>query len=129
MTGQTDVVGLLALVQSLAYPMVRALGGPDIPTHVDDAAPVLNAVADVLKEAEETVRAAARALADGIASRAELDEVVDEAGDVAEKWAALKAAVRPSAPEVPPDTVPTLKAPPYSDGLASPEYQQPPPKP
>jgi hypothetical protein len=93
-----NVVSLLALIQSLVYPMVRAMGGPDIPTKVDDAAPVLDGVADLMQEATDTVRAAAGALRDGVATAEEMDLVIAEAVDVTEKLAALRALIGHPAP-------------------------------
>ena len=80
MSQKFDVDSLVSL-QSLAFPLVRALGGPDIAEAISSGAPYLDAVGDLLHEAGDVFKAAAEAERDGVATRPEIDAVVAEFSD------------------------------------------------
>lgn len=80
MSQKFDVDSLVSL-QSLAFPLIRALGGPDVAAAIASGAPYLDAVGDVLHEAGDVFKAAAEAERDGVATRPEIDAVVAEAID------------------------------------------------
>lgn len=115
-------------LQALLWPLIRSLTGFDVAAFLAQApATALGACGNLLHQAGELFDVAAQGLADGRLTADEVNRLVGEADDLPGALRAIEAALGlggGDSPEVPPDTMPTHKAPPLSDGLASPEYGQ-----
>lgn len=116
----------LEALQALLWPLIRSLTGFDVAGFLSQApATALSACGNLLHQAGEVFDAAAQGIADGRLTMDDVNRIVGEADDLPGALAAIEAALGlggGDSPEVPPETMPVTKAPPLSDGLASPEY-------
>ena len=69
-------------LQEILFPVVEALGGPDIKEFVQDKGVVLGEAADVLESAAALLRMAGDATADGILTNEEIDAIISAAPSI-----------------------------------------------
>ncbi len=76
--GQLD----LGSIQEMLFPVIEALGGPDIKEFVEEKGAVFGEAADVLESAAAVLRMAGEATEDGILTNEEINAVVAAAPSV-----------------------------------------------
>jgi hypothetical protein len=76
--GELDLGGL----QRVLFPVIEALGGPDIQGFVTDKSEVLTEGADVLRAAADLMEMSAEAASDGIIETEEIEAIVAAAPSV-----------------------------------------------
>jgi len=69
-------------LQRILFPVVEALGGPDVQEFVEEKGVVLSEAADVLESAAAVLRLAGEATADGIIDNDEINAVIAAAPTV-----------------------------------------------
>ena len=72
-------------LQVFIGPVVKMLGGPDIAAEIEDKSDVLIASGEFLQQAAELMLVAGAAMADGLLTDEEIDEIITDAESV---WAA-----------------------------------------
>ena len=78
-----DVVDF-GLLQTMLFPVIAALGGPDIQDFIAGKAEAFEKAAELLGETSELMAAVAAALSDGIITNDEINMVISEAADISE---------------------------------------------
>jgi len=79
-------------LQVFAYPLIKALGGPDIAAEVADKAEVLTESAELFEQVAALLHLAATAMEDGVLTDAEVDELITEAEDIPSALYAIQGA-------------------------------------
>jgi len=79
-------------LQVFAYPLIKALGGPDIAQEVEDKADVLLESGNLLADAAAVLHAAAAAMEDGMLTDDEIDEIITMAEDLPDALHAINSA-------------------------------------
>jgi len=79
-------------LQVFAYPLIKALGGPDIGQEIEDKADVLLESGNLLIDAGAVLHAAAAAMEDGVLTDEEIDEIIGGAEDLADALFAIQSA-------------------------------------
>jgi len=69
-------------LQRFAYPLIEALGGPDISGEIEDKAEVLSEAGDLFQDIAALMYLASEAMADGILTDEEIDEIITDAESV-----------------------------------------------
>jgi hypothetical protein len=89
-----DVDSLLGL-QALVFPLVKMLGGPDLPALIAGGADTLPLFEDALRQVADVFGAAHAGEHDGVLTRPEVDAVIKETQDVKLAVVALLANLKP----------------------------------
>lgn len=76
----------LASVQAMAFPLIKAVGGPDIQAVLADQSITLRESAETVQEAADLLVIAADALEDGLVDNDEISAIVAGAGSVREAF-------------------------------------------
>lgn len=79
-------------IQAFVYPLVKALGGPDIEDVVEKKADVLLETADLLEQLSTLMAYAGQSLADGLLSGEELEQIITQAEAMPDAIVAISSA-------------------------------------
>jgi hypothetical protein len=71
-------------LQEILFPVISALGGPDVRAEISRRAAVFHEAADVLEEAADVLRMGGSAVEDGILTNDEVNGIVAAAPSVAQ---------------------------------------------
>ncbi len=81
------------MLQSMLYPVIKAMGGPDVQDFVAGKAEAFQEASDLLAELSGLMGTAAEALGDGILTNDEINQIIADAGEIQEAFEALMNAV------------------------------------